>query len=76
MDIRATQIELIEMLIRTQKESVLNKIKNILEQELNGLSEDNYKELDARKEEHLSGKSKSYSWEETRKKIEQKSYDF
>jgi len=73
MDIRATQIELIEMLIRTQKESVLNKIKNILEQELKGLSEDNYKELDARREEHLSGKSKSYSWEETRQKIEQKS---
>lgn len=73
MDIRATQIELIEMLIRTQKESVLNKIKNILEQELKGLSEDNYKELDARRGDHLSGKSKSYSWEETRQKIEQKS---
>lgn len=33
MDIQGTKLELIEMLLNTQKEQVLQKIKDILEQE-------------------------------------------
>jgi hypothetical protein len=70
MDIQSTKMELIEMLISTRKESVLMKIKAILEKEQGYLTEDDYKIIDARRESHLKGESKSYTWEEARAKIE------
>lgn len=72
MDIQLAKMELIEMLVNIQKESVLKKIKDILEkeQELDLLSEDDYKIIEARREKHLNGKSKSYTWEETRNIVE------
>lgn len=66
MDIQSTQIELIEMLLRTKKESVLSRVKVILQEEQFPLSEDDYAMIDDRRENHLEGKSKSYSWEETK----------
>ncbi len=68
MDIQLAKMELIEMLVNIQKESVLKKIKDILEkeQELDSLSDDDYKIIEARQEKHLNGKSKSYTWNETR----------
>ncbi|MGL5113548.1 MAG: hypothetical protein ACRC6O_13025 [Flavobacterium sp.] len=69
MDLQLTKMELIEMLLNTRKESVLTKIKAILEEEQEQLSESDYKIIDARRANHLDGKSKSFSWEEIRKNI-------
>lgn len=69
MNIQSTQIELIEMLLRTKKESVLSRVKLILQEEQFPLSEDDYAMIDDRRENHLEGKSKSYSWEETKDHI-------
>lgn len=70
MNLEATKIELIEMLISTKKAAVLEKIKAILEEEQEHLTEEDYKIIDARRKKHLSGESKSYSWKEVRSKIE------
>jgi len=69
MDLQLTKMELIEMLLSTRKEAVLNKIKAILEEEQEQLTESDYKILDVRRANHLQGKSKSYTWDEVRKNI-------
>lgn len=69
MDLQLTKMELIEMLLSTRKESVLNKIKAILEEEQEQLTESDYKILEKRRANHLQGKSKSYTWDEVRKNI-------
>ncbi|VAX34918.1 hypothetical protein MNBD_UNCLBAC01-1440 [hydrothermal vent metagenome] len=47
MDIQATKIELIQLMLNTQKEQILQQLKNILEQEENHISIEQYnKELD------------------------------
>lgn len=69
MDMELTKMELIEMLLSTRKEAVLKKIKAILEEEQSKLTEEDYKILDSRRENHLQGKSKSYTWAEVRKNI-------
>lgn len=68
MDVQATKLELIEMLLKTEEESVLIKIKEILEKsfEDSGLTEDDYKIFDQRRNKHLSGNAKSFSWEEVK----------
>ncbi|MCB9427055.1 MAG: hypothetical protein H6584_08545 [Flavobacteriales bacterium] len=63
-------MELIEMLINTRKATVLKKIKAILEDEQEHLTDDDYKIINARRENHLNGLSKSYSWQEARQKIQ------
>jgi hypothetical protein len=70
MNLQATKMELIEMLISTRKATVLKKIRTILEEEQDHLIEEDYKIIDARRENHLNGKSKSYSWEQAKQKIE------
>lgn len=57
------------MLLSTRKESVLNKIKAILEEKQEQLTESNYKIVDVRRANHLQGKSKSNTWDEVRKNI-------
>ena len=69
MDIQSTQIELIEMLLRTKKERVLSRVKAILQEEQFHLSEDDYAMIDGRRENHLEGKSQSYSWEKAKEHI-------
>ena len=69
MDLQLTKLELIEMLLNTKKESILKKIKSILEEDCSDLNEDDYKIIDERREKHFNGESKSYSWEETKKSI-------
>jgi hypothetical protein len=59
--LQLTKIELIEMLLSTRKESVLNKIKAILEEKQEQLSESDYKIVDVLRANHLQGKSKSYT---------------
>ncbi|WP_269226670.1 hypothetical protein [Flavobacterium eburneipallidum] len=70
MNLQATKMELIEMLISTKKATVLKKIKAILEEEQEYLTKEDYKIINARRERHLSGESKSYSWQEARQKIQ------
>lgn len=70
MNLEATKIELIEMLVRTSKVSVLEKIKDILEHDQEELTQDDFKILDSRRENHLKNNSKSYSWEDVRKKVQ------
>lgn len=69
MDMQLAKMELIEMLLNTKKESVLKKIKAILEEEQDQLTEQDYQIIEARRNKHLVGESKSYSWEEVRKKL-------
>ncbi len=57
------------MLISTRKATVLKRIRTILEEEQDHLIEEDYKIIDARRENHLNGKSKSYSWEQAKQKI-------
>ena len=70
MNLQATKMELIEMLISTKKPNVLKKIKEILEQQQEHLTTEDYKIIDARRENHLNGQSQSYSWQEARQKIQ------
>lgn len=70
MDMQLAKMELIEMLLNTKKESVLRKIKAILEEEQDQLTEQDYQIIEARRNKHLVGESKSYSWEEVRKKLD------
>jgi phosphoribosylanthranilate isomerase len=70
MNLQATKMELIEMLISTRKATVLKKIKAILEEEQDYLTQADYQIIDARRENHLKGESKSYSWKEAKQKIQ------
>lgn len=68
MDLRITQLELIEMLLNTKKETVLDKVRTILETEQNdfSLTEEQYKIIDKRRENYLNGNGKSLSWEQVK----------
>lgn len=55
MNLQLTKIELIEMLLNTQKATVLKKIKAILEEDQDRLTEADYEIIDARREKHLKG---------------------
>uniref|UniRef100_UPI00404B0EB9 hypothetical protein n=1 Tax=Flavobacterium sp. TaxID=239 RepID=UPI00404B0EB9 len=72
MNLEATKIELIKMLVRTSKVSVLEKIKVILENDQEELTQDDFKIIDIRRENNLKNNSKSYSWEEVRKIVQQR----
>lgn len=69
MNLQLTKMELIEMLLSTRKVAVLKKVKAILEEEQDRLTEADYKIIDIRRERHLSGESKSFSWEEAKQSI-------
>ncbi|MEP6803892.1 MAG: hypothetical protein ABI892_05185 [Flavobacterium sp.] len=70
MNLQLTKMELIEMLLSTKKVTVLKKVKAILEEEQDRLTEADYKIIDSRREKHLTGESKSFTWEEARKIIQ------
>lgn len=69
MNLQLTKMELIEMLLSTSKVSVLKKVKAILEEEQDHLTEADYKIIDARRELHLNEESPSYTWDEVKKNI-------
>ena len=71
MNIEATKLELIQMLLQTRKESLLSKLKKVFEEEQTGftLSEEHYQTIDERRKAHLEGNSASFTWEETQQKI-------
>jgi hypothetical protein len=68
MDLRITQLELIEMLLNTKKETVLEKVRTLLETEQDdfSLTEEQYKIIDKRREEYLNGNGKSLTWEQVK----------
>jgi hypothetical protein len=71
MDLRITQLELIEMLLHTKKEAVLDKVRILLETEQNdfSLTERQYKIIDKRRENYLKGEGKSLTWEEVEQNV-------
>ncbi|MXN92814.1 hypothetical protein GR160_16425 [Flavobacterium sp. Sd200] len=71
MDIEVSKLELIEMLIHTSKESVLSRVRAILEEEQQQFTGDEsfYAMLDERRERHEKGESKSFTWEEIKKDL-------
>lgn len=70
MNLEATKMQLIEMLISTKNATILKKVRAVLEEEQEHLTAEDYKIIDARRENHLNGQSKSYSWQEARQKIQ------
>ncbi|HIP33302.1 MAG TPA: hypothetical protein EYG89_00890 [Bacteroidia bacterium] len=71
MDLRITQLELIEMLLNTKKETVLNKVRILLEKEQDefALTKEQYKIIDKRREKYLNGEGKSLSWTEVKQML-------
>lgn len=69
MNLQATKMELIEMLIKTKKPTVLKQIKQILQEQHEYLTADDYKIIDVRRENHLSGQSQSYNWADAKQLI-------
>ena len=70
MDVYATKLELIEMLLKIEEETVLMKVKALLEDVSShnySLTEDDYAIIDLRRAKHFSRESKSFSWEEVKK---------
>ncbi|MBG6111082.1 hypothetical protein IWX84_001966 [Flavobacterium sp. CG_9.10] len=47
MDLQLTKMELIEMLLNTQKEEILEKVRAVLEEDQEQLNEDDYKIIDS-----------------------------
>ena len=68
MDLQLTKLELIEMLLNTKREAVLEKVKLLLESEQDdfSLTEDQYKVIDKRREAYLKGEGRSLTWEEVK----------
>ena len=68
MDLQLTKLELIEMLLNTKRETVLEKVKLLLESEQDdfSLTEEQYKVIDKRREAYLKGEGKSLTWEEVK----------
>jgi vacuolar-type H+-ATPase subunit D/Vma8 len=69
MNLQLTKMELIEMLLNTRKIAVLKKVKAVLEEDQDQLTAEDYKIIDDRRKRHLSGESKSFSWEEAKQSI-------
>ncbi|RLD23831.1 MAG: addiction module protein [Bacteroidetes bacterium] len=73
MNLQAEKIALIKLLIETEEVSLIQKIKDLFKKENKEIDYDLTKsqkiELDKRLKKHLSGESKSYSWEETKQEI-------
>ncbi|KMQ71613.1 hypothetical protein [Chryseobacterium koreense] len=73
MDINLEKLELIEMLMNTDKISVLKKIRAIFQkEETTFLSEEQIKIVAERRTEYLSGEGVYFSYDEVKKRIEQK----
>ena len=73
MDIHAEKLELIEMLLQTDSESVLEKLRTVFrsEKEENNslLTDEQWEIVKERQAEYFRGEGKNYSWEEAKKII-------
>lgn len=75
MDIRLEKLELIEMLMNTDKESVLRKIRDIFQSEESHLSEEQYAIIEERREEYIKGEGSYFSYDEVKKRMSSKILD-
>jgi putative addiction module component (TIGR02574 family) len=66
MDVQSTKYAIIEKVIQTNDEDLLNELNAILEQEEIILTDSQKEELDKRVARHKSGESKSFTWEEVK----------
>jgi hypothetical protein len=69
MNLQLTKIELIEMLLNTSKEAILEKVRAVLEEDQDQLTAEDYKTIDNRRSRHLNNESKSFSWKEAKDSI-------
>lgn len=70
MDVQIEKMELIELIINTKNDSILKKLRSVLEKDNQlTLTEQEYEIIDQRRLNHFSGKSKSYSWEQVKANI-------
>jgi vacuolar-type H+-ATPase subunit D/Vma8 len=69
MNVQLTKMELIEMLLNTRKEAILEKVRAVLEEDQDQLTADDYKIIDNRRNTHLNSESKSFSWKEAKESI-------
>lgn len=68
MGIEATKLELIQLVLHTQKESLLSKLKRVFEEEQTNttLRKKDYQMMDKRREAHLKGERNSFTWKEVK----------
>lgn len=69
MNLQLTKMELIEMLLNTSKEAILEKVRAVLEEDQDQLTAEDYKIIDNRRSRHLNNESKSFSWKEAKESI-------
>lgn len=73
MDLEATKLEVIEMLLNTREEAVLKKVKQLLEEDEKKsgfvLTDEHIKILDERRRKHHAGESKSYTLEDVKENM-------
>lgn len=68
MDVQSTKYAIIEKVIQTNNEDLLNEVQAILEEEEIILTDWQKEELDRRSSRHKTGESKSFTWEEVKKR--------
>jgi hypothetical protein len=71
MDLQLEKMELIELIINTKKDSIIKKLRKVIEKDNNLiLSPEEYKIIDERRENHLNGTSNSFSWKQVKENIQ------
>lgn len=66
MDKKTLKLNLVQRLLLTESDMVLDKVQDALDSERSFSTTALHKELDARKQRHRSGKSRSYTWNEVK----------
>ena len=73
MDIQAEKLELMEMLLRTESKSVLEKLRTVFKSEKEEneslLTDEQWKIVAERKAKYLRGEGTYHTWEEAKKII-------
>mgnify|MGYP003609360178 FL=1 len=73
MDIRLEKIELMKLLLQTESESVLKKVREAFKNEEQGyISQEQYDIVAERRAEYLSGEGKYFSFKKEKKRIQEK----
>ncbi len=71
MNLQLEKMELIELIINTKKDSIIKKLRKVIEKDNNlNISPEEYKIIDDRRENHLNETSKSYSWLQVKENIQ------
>lgn len=73
MDIQAEKLELMEMLLRTESETVLEKLRSVFKSEKEEneslLTDEQWKVIKERQAEYFRGEGTYHTWEEAKKII-------